>query len=167
MQKILVYWIIPFFTIGMILFLVFFLYSLNTTEDLVSYKFDNNEKTLLSKQSKEEENSWVSYLYKKEFTQDQLPVINTYIELELDRRVQFDTVYNLKVPMLDPYQFFCLKQVFLEFDVRYHLEKHKQHLLIYIETKNKFYAKQLVDALQKYDISSEITYTIRRNDAKI
>jgi hypothetical protein len=168
MQKLLAYLIIPIILLGLFAYIANFLYTMNKDE-LTKDEISDDNFFLNDTQNEifEDKLEWVKKISVKNFSEDFLPVVNTYIELNLDIRIEYDKLYNLKIKKLDTYQFFCLKQILLEYRASYQIQKNGKENLVLIYVENKNYVQEIVEALKKYDIESKITHIVRRNNVKI
>lgn len=152
MQKILK-WLPPVIAAGVAVFLIFFLISINSTEENIELK----PLTLPSEETqKKPDNIWLDYFSKTEKVAYSYPVNEVYIKLDLNEKITKTITYELSANLLDPYQLFCLKEELKNHNLRYDLQKSSSvvELLIYSENKKKL--DSLVNILKKYQIMASI-----------
>lgn len=152
MQKILK-WFTPVVALGVAIFIIFFLFSINTSHEIISsdplvYKSE----VVQEKQEK----LWLNHFSQTERLGYFYPVNEVYIQLDLDEKIIKAIMYKLSAPLLDPYQLFCLKEELKQHQLKYYLQKDKSgiELLIYSNDIDKL--NSLVKVLKNYQISATV-----------
>lgn len=152
MQKILK-WFAPILTIGVAVFILFFLVSINTHE-----RIDEPNPLVLQQNPIEEKSkqTWLDSFSETEKLGYFYPVNEVYIQVDLSEKIIKETTYKLSASLLDPYQVFCLKEELKQHGFRYYLKRDnkKVELLIYSTDIAKLSA--LVNVLKNYQISAQI-----------
>ena len=133
MQKLLK-WFTPIFSVGVAIFIVFFLLSVNSEE-----KYIKKEHLTLPEQKRQikEDNSWLknfSDTYKSGYS---YPINEIFIKVDLNEKITKTITYKLSAPLLDPYQLFCLKEELKYRRFKYDLKKNKEEVELVIYSKNK------------------------------
>jgi hypothetical protein len=152
MQKILK-WFTPVLALGVAIFIIFFLISINSNEGL------QNVKPIVRKNkdsTSQQEKSWLNRFSKTQREGYFYPVNEIYIKIDLEDEITDKTVYKLSASSLDPYQLFCLKEELKRYKLRYYFTKDKSGLELLIYSKNKAKLDSLVGVLKKYQISATI-----------
>jgi len=152
MQKILK-WFTPVLALGVAIFIIFFLISINSTDNL------ENIKPLVRKTKESTSQKEKLWLDRFSITQRKgyfYPVNEVYIKVDLDESIISKTIYKLSASSLDPYQLFCLKEELKQHKLRYYFTKDKQGLELLIYSKNKAKLNSLVRVLRKYQIVAKI-----------
>jgi len=152
MQKILK-WLTPFITIGVAIFLIFFLISINSQEVFIDEEPFSLE-TQVS-QTQPEEN-WLNHFSQSERQGYFYPVNEVYIKVDLKEKIIKTITYKLSATLKDPYQLFCLKEELKQHKLKYYLKKDKQNVDLLIYSQNVDKLNNLVRALQNYKISATI-----------
>ncbi len=153
MQKILK-WFTPVLALGVAVFIVFFLISINSSSDL-----DDVEKPLAHQNETVQEKPkklWLDHFSKTERLGYFYPVNEVYIKVDLKKEVVPETIYKLSASVLDPYQLFCLKEELRQHNLRYYLKKDKNGIELYIFSKSIDKLNSLVKILKNYQISAKI-----------
>ena len=152
MQKLLK-WFAPLLAIGVAVFIIFFLISINSTE-----KIDNSEPlTHISEVViKKPKKVWLDHFSKTERLGYSYPVEEVYIEVDLINKVANATIYKLSAPILDPYQLFCLKEELKQHKLKYYLKKDVSSVELFIYSKNIDKLSSLVRVLKNYQISATV-----------
>ncbi len=153
MQKILK-WFTPVLALGVAVFIVFFLISINSSSDL-----DDVEKPLAHQSETVQEKPkklWLDHFSKTERLGYFYPVNEVYIKVDLKKEVIPETIYKLSASVLDPYQLFCLKEELRQHNLRYYLKKDKNGIELYIFSKSIEKLNSLVEILKNYQISAKI-----------
>ena len=146
-------WSFPVVTIGVAIFIVFFLISINSTDNLEDIK-PLVRKTEESTGPKEK-----LWLDRFSITQRKgyfYPVNEVYVKIDLDKNIISKTIYKLSASSLDPYQLFCLKEELKQHKLRYYFTKDKKGLELLIYSINKTKLNSLVRVLKKYQIVATI-----------
>ena len=152
MQKLLK-WFAPVIALGVAIFIVFFLISINPSpkqdfvEPLELYNGLVQKKT---------EKVWLNHFSKTQRLGYYYPVNETYIKVDLEEKIVSNAVYKLSASLLDPYQLFCLKEELNQHKLKYYLSRDKDsvELLIYSQDVEKL--NSLVRVLKNYQISANI-----------
>ena len=152
MQKILK-WFAPLLTIGVALFILFFLLSINSDEVYTESKplALNNDVP-----QKKPEKNWLNHFSESERLGYFYPVNEVYVKIDLNEKIIKVITYKLSAKLLDPYQLFCLKEELKQHGLRYYLEKDRTgvNLLIYSQDVDKL--NSLVNVLRNYKILATI-----------
>jgi len=150
MQKI-IKWFAPLFALGVAIFLLFFLISINKYDE-----HDNSEPLALDMNVTQEksEKLWLDHFSQTEKLGYSFPVNEVYVKIDLDEKITKTIQYKLSAAVLDPYQIFCLKEELKQYQLKYYLnqDKHRMELLIYSQDVNKL--NKLVKVLKNYQISA-------------
>jgi len=152
MQKLLK-WFAPLLAIGVAVFIIFFLISINSTE-----KIDNSEPlTHISEVViKKPKKVWLDHFSKTKQLGYSYPIEEVYIEVDLINKVANATIYKLSAPILDPYQLFCLKEELKQHKLKYYLKKDVSSVELFIYSKNIDKLSSLVRVLKNYQISATV-----------
>ncbi len=152
MQK-LIKWFAPLLALGVAVFIVFFLVSINSADEIVDTKpLTVKTETVPKKQEK----TWLNHFSKSERLGYFYPVNEVYVRVDLDEKIIKTITYKLSAKLLDPYQLFCLKEELQRYKLKYYLKKDRQgvDLLIYSQDVNKL--NMLVKVLKNYKIKAVI-----------
>ena len=152
MQKILK-WFTPLIGIGVAIFLVFFLISINSQE-----KFIESEPLVLKDEvvQKKPKKIWLNHFSQTQRLGYFYPVNEVYVKVDLDEKITKTITYKLSAPLLDPYQLFCLKEELKQHKLKYFLEKDINGVELLIFSKNIDKLNSLVKVLKNYQISATI-----------
>lgn len=150
MQKILK-WFAPLLAIGVGLFLLFFLISINSQESYIE-----SEPLALDSRvvQKKPEKNWLSHFSESERLGYFYPVNEVYVTIDLDEKITKVITYKLSAKLLDPYQLFCLKEELKRHGLRYYLVKDKRSVNLLIYSKNVDKLNSLVQVLKNYKIKA-------------
>jgi hypothetical protein len=152
MQKILK-WITPFIAMGVAIFIIFFLISINSSEVYV----DTKPLTLDTKAKETKpEKLWLDHFSKSERLGYEYPVNEVYIDINLKEKITKTITYKLSAKVLDPYQLFCLKEELKNHRLKYYLKKDKINVDLFIYSQNVGKLQNLVKVLKNYKISAVI-----------
>jgi len=152
MKKILK-WISLLFVGGVSIFVIYFLYSINSDELI------DNSKPLSLKTNRKDpkiDNLWLRHLTKEETKRYYFPVEEIYIKTDLvvdEKRVK---PYRLLVNNLDPYQIFCLQQELKRYKLKFFFKKEENTTNLLVFSKSITKLRSLVDVLKKYQINAKI-----------
>ncbi len=152
MQKILK-WFTPVLALGVAIFIVFFLISINSTDNL------ENVEPLVRKTEKSTTQKEKLWLDRFSITQRKgyfYPVNEVYVKVDLDKNIISKTIYKLSASSLDPYQLFCLKEELKQHKLRYYFTKDKKGLELLIYSTDRVKLNSLVRVLKKYQIVAKI-----------
>ena len=152
MQKILK-WFTPVLAIGVAIFIVFFLISINSSEKVIEPKPLVLKSEVVQKKS---EKVWLNQFSQAERHGYFYPVNEVFIKVDLDEKITKTITYRLSAPLLDPYQLFCLKEELKQHELKYFLEKTKDSIELLIFSKNIDKLNSLVKVLKNYQISANI-----------
>ncbi|PHS57813.1 MAG: hypothetical protein COB17_04985 [Sulfurimonas sp.] len=153
MQKLLK-WFAPLLSIGVAIFIIFFLVSINTNNRSINLEpLAHNNEVIVKKQN----NVWLNHFSKAEKIGYHYPVNEVFIQVDLDEKIVAKTIYKLSASLLDPYQLFCLKEELKQHKLRYFFKKDKLSvdLLIYSENINRL--NSLVQSLKNYQITAKVS----------
>jgi len=153
MQKLLK-WFAPLLAVGVAIFIIFFLISINSGEEIDNSMPLTHENDVVATKTKK---VWLNHFSQTEQLGYFYPVQEVYIEVELSEKVLSNTIYKLSAPLLDPYQLFCLKEELKQHKLRYYLRKDTQSVELFIYSKNIKKLNSLVRVLKNYQISAVVT----------
>lgn len=153
MQKILK-WITPLIAVGVAIFLIFFLISINSNEETVSLAPLKHKSQIVEKK---DEKVWLSSFSKTQRLGYFYPVNEVLIKVDLDEKIKIKTTYKLLASLLDPYQLFCLKEELNQHKLKYYLKRDKKGVELLIYSKDKQKLDSLVRVLQNYQIKAKIS----------
>ena len=152
MQKILK-WFTPLIGIGVAIFIVFFLVSINSQDEFIETEpLALKEEVVQKKQKK----VWLNHFSQTQRLGYFYPVNEVYVKIDLDENITKIITYKLSAPLLDPYQLFCLKEELKQHKLKYFLEKDNNGVELLIFSKNIDKLKSLVKVLTNYQISATI-----------
>ena len=152
MQKILK-WLTPLIAIGVAIFIIFFLISINSTDTYIA-----SEPLSLSKKPTKvvKETIWLDQLSKSERLGYAYPINEVYINVDLNEKITKTITYKLSAKVLDPYQLFCLKEELKQHKLKFYLKKDNSKIDLFIYSQNVGKLKNLVKVLKNYKISANI-----------
>ena len=152
-MQIIIKWFAPFLALGVAIFIIFFLISINS-----SVEFGDSEPLKLNSEMAQNkpEKVWLNHFSKTQRLGYSYPVNEVYVKVDLDEKITKTITYKLSASLLDPYQLFCLKEELKQHKLRHYLKKDKQgvELLIYSQDVNKL--NSLVKVLKNYQISASV-----------
>lgn len=152
MQKILK-WLTLLITVGVAVFIVFFLISINSNEALSNpAPLKHKSETVVKKP----EDIWLNSFSKSEKLGYFYPVNEVLIQVDLNEKIPSKTIYKLSAAVLDPYQLFCLKEELKRNGFEYYLKKDKDGAELLIYSKDKERLDSLVQVLKNYQISAKV-----------
>lgn len=152
LQKILK-WLTPLIGVGVAIFLVFFLISINSSDEFIDEEpLEYRDKPIAKKQKK----VWLDHFSQTQRLGYFYPVNEVYVKLDLDEKITKTITYKLSAPLLDPYQLFCLKEELKQHKLKYFLEKNKMGVELLIFSKNIDKLNSLVKVLKNYQISATV-----------
>lgn len=146
-------WFSPVLALGVAVFIVFFLISINPSQKLEEAEPLVHESELVEKKS---EQIWLNHFSKTQRLGYFYPVNEVYIRVDLDENITNTTIYKLSASLLDPYQLFCLKEELKQHKLRYYLKRDKKSVELLIFSKNINKLNSLVKVLKNYQISASI-----------
>jgi len=152
MQKI-IKWFSLLLMVGVATFIIFFLVSINSENE-----FLDTEPLMLKTQEipKNSENIWLTHFSKPERLGYLYPVNEVYVKLDLNKKITKTITYKLSAKLLDPYQFFCLKEELQRYKLKYFLKKDRQGVDLLIYSQNVDKLNKLVKVLKNYKIKARI-----------
>lgn len=152
MQKILK-WFTPLIGIGVAVFIVFFLISINSAEEYIEVEPLVLEDKVVQVKPKK---VWLNHFSQTQRLGYFYPVNEVYVKIDLDEEITKTITYKLSAPLLDPYQLFCLKEELKQHGLKYFLEKDAKGVELLIFSKNIEKLNSLVKVLKNYQISALI-----------
>jgi len=146
-------WFTPLIGIGVAIFIVFFLISINSSEEFIE-----SEPLILKTQviQKKPEKVWLNRFSQSQRQGYFYPVNEVYVKIDLDEKIIDSIRYRLSAPHLDPYQLFCLKEELKHHKLKYFLKKDKSGVELIIFSKNIDRLNSLVKVLKNYQITANI-----------
>ena len=146
-------WLTPTIAVGVAIFIIFFLISINSKTAIV----DNTPLTLEHvTKIKEPQKLWLDYFYKSEKLGYSYPVNEVYVKVTLKEKITKTITYKLSAKLLDPYQLFCLKEELKRHKLKYYLKKDNANIDLFIYSQDVNRLKNLVEVLKNYKISAYI-----------
>ncbi len=152
MQKILK-WLTPFIGVGVAIFIVFFLISINSIDEYIEQEPLVSKNKLVEKKQKK---VWLEHFSQTQRLGYFYPVNEVYVKVDLDEKITKTITYKLSAPLLDPYQLFCLKEELKNHRLKYFLQKNKMGVELLIFSKNIKKLNSLVKVLKNYQILATI-----------
>ena len=146
-------WYAPAITVGVAIFIIFFLISINSTQE-----YKDKEILFSTKKNKELQpvESWLSSFFKSKKQSFAYPVNEIYVKVDLNEKITNTIRYELSTISLDPYQLFCLKEELKRYKLKYFFKKSNAQIELFIYSKNKSKLTSLIKDLKKYKISAKI-----------
>jgi hypothetical protein len=152
MQKILK-WLTPLIAVGVAVFIILFLISINSQEVFLDTKpLTLEENTTNNKPDK----NWLDHFVKSQRDGYFYPVNEVYIKVNLKEKITKTITYRLYATIKDPYQQFCLEEELKLHKLKYYLKKDKLNVDLFIYSQNVGKLKNLVNVLKKYNIVATI-----------
>lgn len=152
MQKIMK-WFAPLLAIGVAIFIIFFLISINTKEVLQeSQPLRLKSEVVTQKPDK----IWLNHLSKTQRQGYFYPVNEIYVKVDLNEKITKTITYKLSAVLKDPYQLFCLKEELKRHGLKYFLKKDKMGVELLIYSQNVDKLNSLVNVLKNYKILAQI-----------
>jgi len=146
-------WLAPLFTVGVVIFLIFFLISINNDDvEIPSQKLGNQTRNVV----KQTEKSWLHYFSQKQQKGYSYPVNEIYIKVDLEEKIPKTITYKLSAQIKDPYELFCLQEELRRHKLKYFLKKDKKGIDLFIYSQNVAKLKKLVTILKNYKIYAHI-----------
>ena len=146
-------WFAPVLTLGVAVFILFFILFINENETLASVK-PLVLKTDIAKTKSEK--IWLENFSESERLGYFYPVNEVLVILELNEQIIQQTIYKLSASILDPYQLFCLKEELGQHGLKYYLQKDSKDIQLLIFSKNIQKLNSLVKILKNYQINAVI-----------
>jgi len=153
MQKVMK-WFAPLLAIGVAIFIIFFLISINSQEDVVESKPLKLQSENFVVQPKKK--IWLNHLSLTEKKGYFYPVNEIYVAVDLNEKITKVITYQLLAVVKDPYQLFCLKEELQHYDLKYFLKKDKRGITLLIYSQNVDKLHSLVNVLKNYKILAQI-----------
>ncbi|MFT5662127.1 MAG: hypothetical protein ACI9TV_002775 [Sulfurimonas sp.] len=152
MQKVLK-WFTPLIGIGVAIFIVFFLISINSQDEFIESEPLVLQDEVVQKKPKK---VWLNHFSQTQRLGYFYPVNEVYVKIDLDEKITKVITYKLSAPLLDPYQLFCLKEELGQHKLKYFLEKYNTRVELLIFSKNIDKLNSLVKVLKNYQITAVI-----------
>ncbi|RLA79952.1 MAG: hypothetical protein DRG78_11930 [Epsilonproteobacteria bacterium] len=152
MQKLLK-WFAPLLTLGVAIFIIFFLISINSIQEIDNSRPLTHQSEVVEKKP---EKIWLNHFSKTQQLGYFYPVQEVYIEVDLVKNITSNTIYKLSAPLLDPYQLFCLKEELKQHKLKYSLKRDDNGVELFIYSKNFNKLNSLVRVLKNYQISATV-----------
>lgn len=146
-------WFSPVLALGVAIFIIFFLISINPSQKLEESEPLVYESKLVQKKP---EKVWLNHFSKTERLGYFYPINEVYIKVDLDEKITNTTIYKLSASLLDPYQLFCLKEELKQHKLKYYLKRDKKSVELLIFSKNIKKLNSLGKILKNYQISATI-----------
>lgn len=146
-------WLTPAIALGVAIFILFFLISINSPEPLANGELLELEtKSIQSKPEK----IWLNHFSESERKGYVYPVNEVYVKLDLDEKITKTITYKLSAKVRDPYQLFCLKEELRQHKLKYYLQKDLKGIELLIYSQNVDKLNNLVNVLKNYKIQAQI-----------
>ncbi|MEA1982909.1 MAG: hypothetical protein U9N39_05130 [Campylobacterota bacterium] len=146
-------WLTPLIAVGVAIFILFFLISINSSEVYL----ESEPLTIESKtEDVKPEKVWLNSFSESERLGYSYPVNEVYIKVNLQEKITKTITYKLSAKLLDPYQLFCLKEELKNHKLKYYLKKDKSNVDLFIYSQNVGKLKNLVKVLKNYKISATV-----------
>lgn len=146
-------WLTPIIGIGVAIFIVMFLISINSSK-----KIKNLEPLQLQSVVSPKDNTkfWLNHFSKTERLGYFYPVNEVYIQTSLSEKITSNTIYKLSASLIDPYQLFCLKEELNRHKLKYYLKRDNTGVDLDIYSKDKKKLNSLVRVLKNYQIIAQV-----------
>lgn len=146
-------WLTPAIALGVAVFILFFLVSINSQEPIVNTKPLELKTGLLPTK---EEKVWLNHFSESERKGYSYPVNEVYVKLDLDEKITKTITYKLSAKVQDPYQLFCLQEELKGRQLKYFLKKDRTGIDLLIYSQNVDKLNNLVKVLKNYKIQAQI-----------
>ena len=146
-------WFAPLVAVGVAIFIIYFLVSINSQEEVI------DTKPLIAKSkiiSKKPEKIWLNHFSKSERLGYSYPVNEIYVKVDLNEKITKTITYKLSAKLLDPYQLFCLKEELQRHKLKYFLKKDIKGIDLLIYSQNVKKLNKLTEVLKNYKIKAHI-----------
>jgi len=152
MQKILK-WFAPLIAIGVAVFIIFFLVSINSND-----VFLDTQPLEIKKQQieKKPEKTWLNHFSQSERKGYFYPVNEVYVKIDLKEKITKTITYKLNAKLKDPYQLFCLKEELKNHKIKYYLNSNNMNVALVIYSQDVDKLNRLVKVLKNYKIRATI-----------
>jgi hypothetical protein len=147
-------WFTPVLALGVAIFIIFFLISINSSEEEDYMEPLKHKSEVVQKKSKR---VWLNHFSKTQRLGYFYPVNEAYISIDLNEKILSPIVYKLTASLLDPYQLFCLKEELKQHKLKYYLKRDKSSVELLIYSKDKQKLNSLVRVLKNYQIKAKIS----------
>ena len=128
MQQILK-WFTPLIAVGVAIFIIFFLVSINSTEEIARLAPLKHKSKIIAK---EEKKVWLNNFSQTQRLGYFYPINEVFIQVDLNEKIITKTIYKLSASLLDPYQLFCLKEELNQHKLKYYLRRDKRCRITYL-----------------------------------
>jgi len=152
MQQILK-WLTPLIAVGVAVFIIFFLVSINSTEEIARLAPLKHKSKVIAK---EEKKVWLNNFSQTQRLGYFYPINEVLIQVDLNEKILIKTIYKLSASLLDPYQLFCLKEELNQYKLKYYLRRDKKGVELLIYSKDKKKLDSLVRVLKNYQILAKV-----------
>jgi hypothetical protein len=144
-------WLTPAIALGVAVFILFFLISINSYEPIAEGKpLELKTELIPSKPEK----MWLNHFSESERKGYSYPVNEVYVKLDLDEKITKTKTYKLSAKVKDPYQLFCLQEELKRHHLKYYLQKDKTGIGLLIYSQNVDKLNDLVKVLENYKIQA-------------
>ncbi|MFT7859809.1 MAG: hypothetical protein ABXS93_02610 [Sulfurimonas sp.] len=152
-MKIILKWLTPAIALGVAVFILFFLISINSHEPIADSKpLELKSETVASKPQR----VWLNHFSENQRKGYSYPVNEVYVKLDLDEKITKTKTYKLSAKVRDPYQQFCLQEELKRHQLKYYLKKDKAGIDLLIYSQNVGKLTNLVKVLKNYKIQAQI-----------
>lgn len=151
-------WLAPLIAVGVAVFIVFFLVSINSNIKIPLLKHFQEQDVAAVDDGKK---SWLDNFAGVSKSSYSYPVNELFVKVDLQDEIVvkkpiIKTIYQLRAPLLDPYQMFCLQEELRHRGFNYSLKKDNKNTELFIYAKDKERLLALVEVLKNYQISAKI-----------
>ncbi|WP_324172791.1 hypothetical protein [Sulfurimonas sp.] len=146
-------WFTPVLALGVAVFIIFFLISINSSQEQNYFEPLEHKSEVTQKKS---EKVWLNHFSKSQRLGYFYPVNEAFIEMDLVENIISKTIYKLSAALLDPYQLFCLREELKQHGLKYYLKRDKNSVELLIYSKNIKKLNSLVRVLKNYQISAKV-----------
>lgn len=148
-------WLLPIISFGVAMFIIFFLITINSGDNInIDVPVAKEEST--ANEIKKDKSVWIERFAQNEREGYFYPVNEIYIELGLDKTIEYSKIYRLSASLKDPYQLFCLKQELKQHKLLYYLNKDRDGAELLIFSKDQKRLQSLLNSLKNYQIVAKI-----------
>jgi len=146
-------WFTPLIAVGVAIFIIFFLISINSNDVSLDTKPLKNEVKVIEKKS---EKTWLEHFSQSERKGYSYPVNEVYVKVDLKEKITKTITYKLHAKLKDPYQLFCLKEELKNHNLKYYLSSANMNVVLVIYSQNVDKLKKLVKVLKNYKITATV-----------
>ena len=147
-------WVTPLIAVGMAIFLIFFLRSINSNELDLEPEPLTLESNITA--TSKPERLWLDHFSNAKRLGYTFAVNEVYVKVNLKEKITKTITYQLSAALLDPYQLFCLKEELKNHKLKYYLKKNQMQVDLFIYSQNVDKLKELVTLLKNYKIEAQI-----------